>query len=129
MVSPTIDAAVKSRILKALEDLEHSIRWNGLSQAADLKNAIIDIKKDMDLGWEKTAALVPTSEDHHEWMDFAYLLTRIYNRDNVTKKYSVIRKVINIVHTLLVIILEEEVGFIAFHISLFGGGGRFVTVI
>lgn len=74
-----------------LKMLETTITWNACSSAEDIQSAIADIDKGLDLGWDKTAALAPTSNCHHAWMDFALLLTKIYNRTQSPKRFTIIR--------------------------------------
>ena len=71
--------------------METSIRWNNLSSATSIKDAIEDMKQNKDIGWMGINSLMPKSDDFHHWIHFAHLLTVIYNRDCSPKKFSIIR--------------------------------------
>ena len=47
-----------------------------------LKEAIRKAKLGIDIGRQNTEALIPEDMNHHNWMDFAFLVTMLANRDN-----------------------------------------------
>ena len=98
----------KSIIVKEFESMKNSIQWNELGTASNIMEATEEARLGRDLGWDKTRALMPNNYDFHHWMNFAHLLTVIYNRDLEPKRYSILRVVI----TVFIIIdsLAEEVG-------------------
>ena len=90
-----------------LEAMKTSIKWNELGTAKNIAEATREAVAGRDLGWEQTRKLMPNNYDHHHWMNFAHLLTVLYNRDKELKRFSIIRNVItNKRH------LEEEVGLL-----------------
>ena len=93
-LKPTIDEDAKSRILDELNGMKNAISWNYQGTATTVKEAIAEIKDGKDIGWQQTWRLMPTSACYHDWMDFAFLLTLIYNRDNEPKRFTILRTVI-----------------------------------
>ena len=80
--------------MKELEELKTSITWNELGNASNIAEATCEAMAGRDLGWEKTRNLMPANYDHHHWMNFAHLLTVLYNRDKEIKRFSIFRNVI-----------------------------------
>ena len=105
---------MKTRILNELEALKDKIEWNNSGSARSIKDALEELKEGRDIGWEGTKDLMPSSEDFHHWMHYAYLLTIIHNRDCEPKRYSITRK-------------KDIIYFRKFRIFKLGGGGRFVN--
>ena len=81
-----------------LHKLRTAISWNSTGEARTLKSAIAEIEFGKDIGWQQTAFLMPATDDYHEWMDYAYLLTRIHNRELSPKRFTLLRKAI--IHSL-----------------------------
>ena len=44
-----------------------------------------------DMGLIVTRALQPSSNSYHAWMDYAHLLTMLFNRGRPFKKFSILR--------------------------------------
>ena len=91
---PTIDHPTKSRIILELQQLRNAISWNSLGEARTIKSAIAEIEFGKDIGWQQTALLMPATDDFHDWMDYAYLLTRLHNRELSPKRFTLLRKAI-----------------------------------
>ena len=83
---------MKKRIQDELDALKDKISWNNNGSARSIKDSLTELKEGKDIGWEGTKSLMPSSDDFHHWMNFAYLLTIIHNRDCEPKRYSITRK-------------------------------------
>ena len=82
---------VKDKCLDALND----ITWMGqieFDQQTTITTAIELAQQGLDGGLEGTYNLQPTDLNFHEWMQFAYLCTILYNRNRTIKKYTILRK-------------------------------------
>ena len=74
----------------AMED----IKWTStaiITGDLSLAKALEAARTNQDVGYEKTLALQPTNGSHHEWMDFVFLLTMLFNRDRAFKKFTILR--------------------------------------
>ena len=81
---------VKDRCLAALND----IVWMDQLQFTDQTTIAVAIeyaRQGLDGGLEGTFQLQPTDLDFHEWMQFAYLCTLLYNRNRNEKRYTILR--------------------------------------
>ena len=79
------------KILEELENLEWKTQWNCQANAETLPEAIKEMEALKDLGYVATVNLCPQSENHHEWMNYARLLTQIHNRDQRPQRYTILR--------------------------------------
>ena len=86
-----IDVNKKKRILCELDLMKQNTNWNQMGKAETVADAIQEIKSGKDIGWHNTRLMTPSTDDHHAWMEFAYLITLIYNRDAANKRYTILR--------------------------------------
>ena len=89
-----VNEATKRRINDELESMKTSINWNNLGSAKNIAEATREAVKGRDLGWEGTRAMMPNNYDFHHWMNYAHLLTVLYNRDHEIKRFSILRNAI-----------------------------------
>ena len=108
---------VKMKILKELENLEWKTDWNHQANAIALPQAIKEMEQLRDLGYVATKNLCPKTDNHHDWMDYAKLLTQIHNRDQRPQKYTILRTEIKMSHLF-------SLYSIVYYFNI-GGGGRF----
>ena len=81
---------VLHRCNSALED----IRWeNNAAPTSDLSfaQALEAARDEKDMGYSFTKSLQPQSRNHNEWMDYALLLTMLFNRNRPFCKYTILR--------------------------------------
>ena len=86
-----VDEEKKKRILNELDQMQQNTNWNQMGKAETVADAIQEIKSGKDIGWHNTWLLQPQSDCHHAWMEFAFLITLIYNRDATKKRYTILR--------------------------------------
>lgn len=70
------------------------IRWTNTADVVGdltLVRALEFAKNDQDAGYENTLSLQPKTDCHHEWMEYARLLTLLFNRNRVFKKFTILR--------------------------------------
>ena len=71
------------------------ITWknNATVDAAQSRSkALLAANNGMDPGHDKTRSLAPQTMLYHEWMQYAHLLTILYNRDRAEKRFTILRK-------------------------------------
>ena len=59
------------------------------------KQLIDKVRKNEVVSWNQILHVKPNSNSHHEWMDFALLLTVIHNHYMELKVYSILRKILS----------------------------------
>lgn len=58
----------------------------------NLDAAISAVNDGADMGWQPLLALQPTDNQHATWMQFAYLLTCIYNKGKTSnRRFTILR--------------------------------------
>ena len=86
-----VDEMKKNQILTAWIALKPVLNVFDLVPVnVSIKMLIMLAKQGVDLSQTTVAAACPDSLDHHRWMDFAHLLTVIYNSRNEEQIYSVL---------------------------------------
>ena len=89
---PTIDEGKRSRILFELQNLESKCVKPGNIYYENIQTAVDGVNQGQLMGWQPLLALKPTDDNHHSWMNYAYLLTCIYNQDKTeNRKLSILR--------------------------------------
>ena len=87
-----IDPVKRSRIEDMLTQLQMVVPLtDALEDHSDIKQLIALARRNEPIGWNSLYNIKPCSNCHHEWMEFAHLLTLIYNRDQTPKRYTIIR--------------------------------------
>ena len=82
---------IKDKCLDALND----INWKGqvaFNQQTTVEIAIKLAQEGLDGGLEGTYQLQPDDLNFHNWMQYAFLCTILYNRNRSTRKYTILRK-------------------------------------
>lgn len=82
---------IRSRCDRALGE----ICWKYDATTADsltLPRALEAAKIGKDMGLESTRSLQPLTDNYNDWMDYAFMLTILYNRNRSFKKYTILRK-------------------------------------
>ena len=85
---------VKEKCLDALNE----INWMGqvtFTPETTIDGAIELALQGLDGGLEGTYELQPTGLQFHEWMQYAYLCTILYNRNRSIRRYTILRKCFN----------------------------------
>ena len=81
---------VSHRCEMAMED----IKWTNTADFTGdltLNRAVEFAKNGQDAGYENTLSIQPKTACHHEWMEFARLLTLLFNRNREFKKFTILR--------------------------------------
>ena len=85
---------VKSKCLDALNDIKWSEQVN-FTPETTINDAIELALQGLDGGMEGTYQLQPDGLQFHEWMQYAYLCTILYNRNRSLRRYTILRKCFN----------------------------------
>ena len=89
-----IDEKALREILRRCNSALEDIRWkNNATPTSDLTlaQALEAARDGKDMGYSFTKSLQPHSRNHNEWMDYALLLTMLFNRNRSFCKYTILR--------------------------------------
>ena len=70
------------------------LELNNVKDDLSCKQLIDKVRKNEVISWNQILQVKPISNSHHEWMDFALLLTIIHNQYMELKVYSILRKIL-----------------------------------
>ena len=98
MTEPEL-SRTRHKCAMALEDINwvHDAEITG---SLTMDKALEEAMNGRDLGLLVTRSFEPSTESFHAWMDYAYLLTMLSNRERPFKKFSILRTglLLNIMH-------------------------------
>ena len=91
---PDIDPQKRSRILLALETLKPVLPTAAQEDETLAIKQLINLANNNGIiNWNMLQFAIPSSQCHHQWMEFAHLVTLLWNRFNSIKVYSVLRQI------------------------------------
>ena len=92
---PCINPAIKLKIQSALQTAKQYCLTQDEISLNTFDEAKMHLRKGNKIGWQQLQALMPNNESHHHWMNFAHVLTILFNENNDKQYFSIIRKAIN----------------------------------
>ena len=110
-----IDPVKRSRIIETMLQLKPLLPdTDSINVNLPISQTIALARSEVAISWNSILRYKPVTECHHAWMDFACLLTIIYNNLMPQKVYSILRQIF--IRNIL-------------QILKLGGGGRFYIIL